>query len=626
MAVPHTLSHYPIDKLLFIVADELKAKIQNSQRLDENILDIQNMVSGREIGSRDKQWNRELWHTKELFLKGDDDIIMKEGVLQELHDSPLAGGHLSYARTFDKVRRRYWWKGMAQDIQQYCKTCRECQEYRNRSNLNKGVPMSLPVASRPRQMIGVDYIGKLTRTKQGNEYILVFVDHFTKWPEAFATVSADAATTARIFIDFWICRHGIPDILISDRGSHFLNDLVEEVNKIFSIEHRLTTAYRPQTNGQVERFNRTLIDMLRIYADSHKQKWDIYLQPVLCAYRSSSNAVTRHTPFFLAHGTEMQLPGDRQFEREEERCGIEQQTKRWIQGLHESFKFVRMYLEKEKLHQEETERGRMKNPPSFHVGQQVWMYVNQITRNEDKEGRKFAARWQGPFVIIDKVNANLYQLENDRGFPLAQLIHVSRLKEYYPRTPEAAPEIAAGDTFDPSLEPKGTLDTKEERHQRWEEKQGRKRQNRKREIEKYEEVPSLTRNANGGIDPRDAEWQPPTTPEPTKPPETTRTTTQVAQSTRAAQSTHKEADSDADLPTTGADSTPTKAVTAPTTNTSRPTRKRHPPARLSDYKLYAVTPPAPKRLGVVEDDNFKKGRIICQRASSKNHRGTWFGT
>lgn len=61
--------------------------------------------------------------------------------------------------------------------------------------------------------------------KQGNEYILVFVDHFTKWPEAFATVSADAATTARIFIDFWICRHGIPDILISDRGSHFLNDL-----------------------------------------------------------------------------------------------------------------------------------------------------------------------------------------------------------------------------------------------------------------------------------------------------------------------------------------------------------------------------------------------------------------
>ncbi|KAH3742709.1 ubiquitin carboxyl-terminal hydrolase 4 [Pelomyxa schiedti] len=75
MAVPHTLSHYLIDKFLFIVADELKAKIQNSQHLDENILDIQNMVSGSKIGSRDKQWNRELWHTKELFLKGDDDIM-----------------------------------------------------------------------------------------------------------------------------------------------------------------------------------------------------------------------------------------------------------------------------------------------------------------------------------------------------------------------------------------------------------------------------------------------------------------------------------------------------------------------------------------------------------------------
>ncbi|KAH3732237.1 retrotransposable element [Pelomyxa schiedti] len=298
---------------------------------------------------------------------------------------------------------------------------------------------------------------------QGNEYILVFVDHFIKWPEAFATVSADTATTARIFIDFWICHHGIPDILISDRGSHFLNDLVEEVNKIFSIEHRLTTAYRPQTNGQVERFNRTLIDRKLI-----------------------------------------------EFERSNEEssklsCGTAR------------------------------------------------------------------ARWQGPFVIIDKVNANLYQLENDRGFPLAQLIHVSRLKEYYPRTPEVALEIAAGDTFDPSLEPKGTLDTKEERHQRWEEKQGRKRENRKREIEKYEEVPSLTRDVNGGIDPRDGEWQPPTTPEPTRPPETTRTTTQVVQSTRATQPTHNEADSDADLPTTGADSAPTKAVTAPTTNTGRPT-------------------------------------------------------
>ncbi|KAH3731746.1 enzymatic polyprotein endonuclease reverse [Pelomyxa schiedti] len=148
------------------------------------------------------------WPLVELYKK--DSVFIWEEPQQRAFQE-------SFRKTGTLVRRRYWWKGMAQDIQQYCKTCRECQEYRNRSNLNKGVPMSLPVASRPHQMIGVDYIGKLTRTKQGNEYILVFVDHFTKWPEA--RVSADAATTAQIFIDFWICPHGIPDILISDRGS-----------------------------------------------------------------------------------------------------------------------------------------------------------------------------------------------------------------------------------------------------------------------------------------------------------------------------------------------------------------------------------------------------------------------
>ncbi|KAH3731623.1 integrase core domain protein [Pelomyxa schiedti] len=98
----------------------------------------------------------------------------------------------------------------------------------------------------------------------GNEYILVMVDHFTGWPMAYATPTADAGTTARVFVDHWICNMGPPDILVSDRGSHFLNELVEEVNILFQIEHRKSSAYHPQTNGKTERFNKTLIGMLRI--------------------------------------------------------------------------------------------------------------------------------------------------------------------------------------------------------------------------------------------------------------------------------------------------------------------------------------------------------------------------
>ena len=141
-------------------------------------------------------------------------------------------------------------------------------------------------------------MGPLPESIKGNKYILVFMDYLTKFSEAFAL---PAETIARIYVNEIVTRYGPPRKLLSDRGTNFRSDVLERVNDIFKVRRIFTSPYHPQTDGMVERFNRTLQDMLTTYVNSNQSDWDIYLPSMLFADRMCTHSTTGQSPYFLMY-------------------------------------------------------------------------------------------------------------------------------------------------------------------------------------------------------------------------------------------------------------------------------------------------------------------------------------
>ena len=195
---------------------------------------------------------------------------------------------------------------MYENIRQYVQSCDACQR-RGRAKTHQYLH-PIPVHS-PFYQVGIDFVGPLPKTENGNKYIIVAMDYLTKWPEAKATPTATARDTEKFIYEEIICRHGCPQKILTDRGTHFNNQLINGLMERFKIKHLLSTPYHPQTNGLVERFNRILCESLAKLVEQTNE-WDKYIAPVLFAYRSSKQSTTKLTPFYLTYGREAVLPVD----------------------------------------------------------------------------------------------------------------------------------------------------------------------------------------------------------------------------------------------------------------------------------------------------------------------------
>src|ERR1044072_6578537 len=231
--------------------------------------------------------------------------VVKEGneeaILYLYHDDPVAG-HLSTNKMYKKLTRSYYWPKMFQAVHKYVQTCDTCQRF-------KGKPPTTTGAIEPTgpwERVGVDFVGPLPETKRGNKYIIVAMDYLTRWPEARATPTATAMEASKFIYEDIICRHGIIDIIYTDQGTHFVNEMMEALEKKFHFKHHKVTAYRPQANGLVEGFNKTLKQMLRKLSEG-LEDWDDYVAPALFAYRTSHIENVGISPDILTYGRSMRL-------------------------------------------------------------------------------------------------------------------------------------------------------------------------------------------------------------------------------------------------------------------------------------------------------------------------------
>jgi hypothetical protein len=220
-----------------------------------------------------------------------------EAILYMMHNDPTAG-HFATDIMFDKIRKRYYWPQMYENIRAYVKSCDKCQRRGKPSKHEDLHPITIQA---PFYQIGIDFVGPLPITDKGNKHIIVAIDYFTKWPEAKAVPEATASQVVQFIYEEIICRHGCSMKILTDRGTHFNNQMVNELMNKFKIKHLLSTPYHPQTNVLVERFNRTLCESLAKTAQEILN-WDLQIAPTLFAYRTSKQSTTKISPFYLTYG------------------------------------------------------------------------------------------------------------------------------------------------------------------------------------------------------------------------------------------------------------------------------------------------------------------------------------
>ena len=150
-------------------------------------------------------------------------------ILSNIHDH-VSGAHFGVHKTFDKIKQRYWWKGMYKDVEHWCKSCTECSMRKSPRNSKKAPLLPIPVEG-AFDRVAVDVLGPLPPSNKGNRYIVVFSDYLTRWCEAFPVPSVEATVIARLLVDEIISRHGAPRVLLSDRGTNFLFKIVNDVCK-----------------------------------------------------------------------------------------------------------------------------------------------------------------------------------------------------------------------------------------------------------------------------------------------------------------------------------------------------------------------------------------------------------
>ena len=347
-----------------------------------------------------------------------------EPVLFMFHNDPTAA-HFAVDAMFEKIRTRYYWPQMYEDIRTYVKSCDSCQ--RRGKNKRNQTLHPIPVNS-PFYQIGIDFVGPLPITKNENRYIIVAMDYLTKWPEAKPVKEATAEQAAKFIYEEIICRHGCPAKILSDQGSHFKNRMIEQLVQKFEIKHLFSTPYHPQTNGLVERFNRILCESLAKLSTDNENMWDKYIQPVLFAYRTTPQSTTKLTPFYLTYGREAKLPIDSP-ELEGESNLIER-IRTIIDHLPAEREATKVRIEKAQIKQKERHDQQLRHEIHFLIGDKVLYYD---AAKEKQYTGKLQPKWKGPYYIHQPCANGSYKIRTIEGKVLKSAVNGSLLKKYFDR-------------------------------------------------------------------------------------------------------------------------------------------------------------------------------------------------
>jgi len=335
---------------------------------------------------------------------------LQETMVKLFHDDVANGMHRGEQETYQRIAERLWWIGMHAAVSNYLKICMDCAQVKQRRPPSNARPHTTDPPSEPFEAVHIDFL-YVTPSQQGNKYLLVLICALTGWIELWPCKSADAATVLHHLRVDVLARHLRTPRLISDNGSHFSADSLAQLVKELNTKHSFCAPYHPQANGKVERVNRTVLEMLRIYAHDWQQHWDEddTITPLLQHLRATISSVTGFAPYELLYARQRHFPADEMLRAAiespvSENKDLAQQQRRRLEAASKAYATTRELLNTthNKLYNDDD--AKFVDLPTYAVGDTVWLYSPSTPSGEIA---KTARLWRGPYIMREHKGSTL---------------------------------------------------------------------------------------------------------------------------------------------------------------------------------------------------------------------------
>lgn len=407
-----------------IQPNELNNRIVDAQNHDELCIRFKNGNINRsnlpklELNVR----NDIVYQNNRLYVPKSERSMIHE-ILQQFHDNQQ---HIGIDKTMEYIKRNYYWTRMDDDIKCWIVNCLQCQRIKPNLNRPKGLLQSHNIPYKPWQVISVDFITDLPKSKSNHDSIVVFVDIFSKMTKMAAMKKTDGAEKfAHVFNDRIVSSFGHPHTIISDRDTRFTSKYWNCLSKLLGIKLNRSSAYHPETDGQTERMNQTLENLLRAVVNESNDNWEEKLPTIEFTMNNTINASTKCCPFDVCLTWKPRLSIEHRDELLSDEVPAAMKT---FDDIAKTFDAVRENMKKSQQRQQDY-ANKTRIDEKFKVGDKVMLSTANLKLPIGI--RKLSSRYFGPFEII-KVNSDVnYKLKLPPQWKVHDNIHISKLKKYH---------------------------------------------------------------------------------------------------------------------------------------------------------------------------------------------------
>jgi hypothetical protein len=366
-----------------------------------------------------------LMYRRKVYVPNDQEL--KSVIFSNMHKVPYVG-HPCYQKTIVAVKKQNFWPGMKKEVAYFIARCLECQKVKVEHRHPASLLHPFPILEFKWEVVAMEFITKFPRTTKQHDSIMVVVDKLTKDAHFIPVKSVHKAVDiAKIYMCRVAKLHGVPKMIVSEKDSKFTSNFWKGLFKRFETSLNFSTTYHPETDGQTERVNRVIEDMMRMYVMDKPSKWEYYLLLVEFVYNNGYHASLDMSPFESLNGIKCNTPvswdnpADRVVVGPYFLWEMEEHMVKIRENLKVSQYRNKIYSDKGRNHRE------------FEVGDHVFLKV-KVRCSSMKLGKcsKLTTCFCGPFEILERIGPVAYMITLPTSLCIHIVFHVSFLKKYVP--------------------------------------------------------------------------------------------------------------------------------------------------------------------------------------------------